>query len=82
MKLQQVGKTLKDNIDAIVECANLMKSMYEEDERLGQDILYRELEVMKGNFDSCLGAADDGARTVEKIISLLEDNKENAMKIS
>jgi hypothetical protein len=80
VELQRVGNTLRDNIDAVVECANVMKRVYDHDDRLCESIVYRELETVKGKFDSCLGDAEEGIKVVEKIISLLEDNKENVMR--
>ena len=54
--MQKVGNTMKDNMDAVVNCANVMKTLYEDDDRLSQDIVYKELGALKGNFDCCLGA--------------------------
>jgi hypothetical protein len=77
VQLQKVGNTLQDNIDAVAECGNVMKAMYYKDDRLGDDIVYKELERLKAKFDGCLSDADVGIKTVEKIITLLEDNKED-----
>ena len=80
IELHSVGNTLKENIDAVVECANVMKRVYDRDDRLCDSSVYKELETVKGNFDSCLVNAQGGIKAVEKIISLLEDNKENIMR--
>lgn len=79
VELRKVGNTLKDNIDAVIECSRVMKAMYERDDRLGNDIIYKELGSLKETFDSCLGDAEAGIVTIKKVISLLEDNKDHVM---
>ncbi|KAF7510110.1 hypothetical protein GJ744_007009 [Endocarpon pusillum] len=77
--LRKVGNTLQDNIDAVIECSRVMKAMYERDDRLGNDIIYKELGSLKETFDSCLGDAEVGIVTINKVIGLLEDNKDHVM---
>lgn len=79
VELRKVGNTLKDNMDAILECSRVMKAMYETDERLSVDIIYKELGTLKGTFDNCLGDAEVGIKTIRKIISFMEDNKDDVM---
>jgi hypothetical protein len=79
LELEKVGNTLKDNVEAVVECGRVMKAMYNRDERLCDDLIYKELEYLKGKFDTCLSDAELGVKTVEKIISLIEDNKDHVM---
>jgi hypothetical protein len=79
LELEKVGNTLKDNVEAVVECGRVMKAMYNRDERLCDDLIYKELEYLKGKFDTCLSDTEFGVKTVEKIISLIEDNKDHVM---
>ncbi len=78
-ELRKVGNTLKDNIDAVLECSRVMKAMYERDDRLGNDIIYKELGRLKETFDSCLRDAEVGIHSIQKVVILLEDNKDHVM---
>jgi len=81
IEMRKVGNILKDNIDAVMECCNMMKAMYSRDNRLGVDDVYKELEHLKESFDGCLSETRAGVKTVEKIIGFLEDDKEHVRKI-
>ena len=80
IELQKVTNTLKDNINAMKKCANVMKDVYDHDDRLSKSVVYNELETVKGKFDSCVYDTEAGIKAVKKIIILLEDSKENVMR--
>ena len=79
VELQKVGNTLKDNVDAVLECSKVMEEMYSRDERLGVDTIYKELVRLKNTFDSYLGESEVGIKTVKKIVGLLEDDTDRVM---
>lgn len=81
VELQRIGNILKDNMEAVVECGNVMKTMYNRDDRLGDDIVYQELEQLKGKFDGCVANAEVGIKTVQKIITLIENSKDEVISL-
>lgn len=80
IELQKVTNTLKDNIDAVMTCTNVLKNVYDHDDRLSKSMVYNELETVKGKFDSCIDDTEAGLNAVKKIIILLEDSRENVMR--
>jgi hypothetical protein len=79
VELRKVENTLRENAEAVLESSRVMKEMYGRDDRLGDDIIYKELEKLKGAFDNCISHTDMGMQTVKKIISFLEDSKDHVM---
>lgn len=77
LQLQKVGNTFRDNIDAVMECGNVMKTLYNGDNRLADNVVYKELEALKAKFDGCVSDAEAGMGTVQRIIALLDEKKEN-----
>lgn len=76
-QLRKVSNTFKDNIDAIIECGNVMKTLYNSDDRLADNLVFKELEVLKARFDGCGLESENGMATVQRIIALLDERKEN-----
>lgn len=76
VELQKVGNTLKDNVDAVVKCGKTMKALYDRDDRLGDEVIYKELEGLKNIFDNCFRDAKVGMTTVQKVIGFLEGNED------
>lgn len=79
-QLQRVNNILKENVEGVVECGMVMMSVYDNDDRLGGDIIYTELEMLKAKLDSCLTDGECGIQTVERIVSLIEDNKDRVIE--
>lgn len=70
-QLHTVSNTFRDNIDAVVECISLMRTMYSKDKRLAEDTIYRELEQLKKSFDSCITDAESGTKSIDNVILVL-----------
>ena len=77
VELRKVEKTLEENMEAIDECSRVMKEMYERDDRLGADMVYKELGNLRGSFDKCLGEAEEGIKTIRTVVGMIEDNKDD-----
>lgn len=81
VELRKVGNTLKDNIDAVVKCGHVMRGLYDRDDRLGDGVIYKELERLKEVFDNSLRDAGAGIKYVHRVMSLLEDDRDRVIKL-
>jgi hypothetical protein len=74
--LRKVKNTLSDNVDAVLECARVMREMYNRDDRLANDAIYEDLKHLRERFDGCRKEAEEGIGHVQKILGWLVDSKE------